>query len=240
MANHFETIGLKVNSMEELEDFYAQCTQLGKEIDTKFGKYFFWDMGSGAELWGQLDFNNDIGINPHFSGISAFNAILEHEIKDEERPVMDGSLYCQSVDGSYPFAVDIPNLAVKDIEFPMTCLLQISAFAHTIDLYDTEEDYEKHNASSKPPLATEHFLPSGLFTKDGGTATAHTIFGGYVKKAEKRKNPVTGLYFYYALVKTYGGEIDVVIAPDLIEDENKLRENAVLAGTFWLSAKITD
>lgn len=239
MANHFEAVGLKVNSIEDLEFFYSQCAELGTVIDTKSGKYFFWNMGSGAELWGQLDSNNDAGINPHFSGESLFEAVIENEIKDDEKPIMDGSLYCQSVHGQFPFAVDIPNLAAKNIEFPQTCSLQISAFAHNINIYESEEDYDKQN-TQEPKFATEHFLPSGLFTEEGQTATAHAIFGGWVIKTEKRKNPVTGLDFYYALVKTYGGEIDVVIPPDLMENEDKLQKNSILSGSFWLSARIAE
>ena len=59
-----------------------------------------------------------------------------------------------------------------------------------------------------------------------------------IKTAEKRANPVTGLEFYHALVKTLGGEIDVVIPPDLIKDSSKLQENYISSGYFWLSAKI--
>ena len=66
------------------------------------------------------------------------------------------------------------------------------------------------------------------------------MFGGIIKTAEKRKNSVTGLDFYYALVKTLGGEIDVVISPDLIKDGIVLQKDYILSGHFWLSAKISD
>ncbi len=239
MASHFEAIGIKIDSMEEMEDLFSKCLEHGIETDTKSGKYFFWDMGNGAELWGQLDPDNEAGLNPHFSGTSSFNAILESEIKDEERPVMDGSVYCQSVEGQYPFVADIPDMKVHNITYPKTCNIQLSAFAHNIDIYESEEDYDKKN-TSEPKFAMEHFIPTGLFADEGQPATAHAMFGGIIKTAEKRKNPVTGLEFYHALVKTFGGEIDVVISPDLIENGTALEKDYILTGYFWLSAKISD
>ena len=239
MASHFEAIGIKIDSMEEMEDLFSKCLEYGIETDTKSGKYFFWDMGNGAELWGQLDSDNEAGMNPHFSGTSSFNAILESEIKDEERPVMDGSVYCQSVEGQYPFVADIPDMKVHNITYPKTCNIQLSAFAHNIDIYESEEDYDKKN-TSEPKFAMEHFIPTGLFADEGQPATAHAMFGGIIKTAEKRKNPVTGLEFYHALVKTFGGEIDVVISSDLIENGTTLEKDYILTGYFWLSAKISD
>ena len=239
MANHFEAIGIEVNSMEDMEELYSQCLEHGTEIDTEFGKYFFWDMGNGAELWGQLDSDNNAGLNPHFSGNSSFNAVLEREIKDEERPVMDGCLYCQSGD-VFPFVVDVPDVKIWKPEFPETRSLRISAFAHNVEIYESEEDYDKKNIK-EPKFATEHFIPIGLFTDEGQTATAHAMFGGIIKTAEKRTNPVTGLEFYHALVKTLGGEIDVVIPPELIEDDSaKLQKDYILTGHFWLSARVSD
>ena len=239
MASHFEAIGIKIDSMEEMEDLFSKCLEHGIETDTKSGKYFFWDMGNGAELWGQLDPDNEAGLNPHFSGTSSFNAILESEIKDEERPVMDGSVYCQSVEGQYPFVADIPDMKVHNITYPKTCNIQLSAFAHNVDIYESEEDYDKKN-TSEPKFAMEHFIPTGLFADEGQPATAHAMFGGIIKTAEKRKNPVTGLEFYHALVKTFGGEIDVVISSDLIENGTALEKDYILTGYFWLSAKISD
>ena len=239
MASHFEAIGIKIDSMEEMEDLFSKCLEHGIETDTKSGKYFFWDMGNGAELWGQLDSDNEAGMNPHFSGTSSFNAILESEIKDEERPVMDGSVYCQSVEGQYPFVADIPDMKVHNITYPKTCNIQLSAFAHNVDIYESEEDYDKKN-TSEPKFAMEHFIPTGLFADEGQPATAHAMFGGIIKTAEKRKNPVTGLEFYHALVKTFGGEIDVVISSDLIENGTALEKDYILTGYFWLSAKISD
>ena len=130
-------------------------------------------------------------------------------------------------------------MKVKNLEFPKTCNIQLSAFAHNIDIYESEEDYNKKN-TSEPKFATEYFIPTGLFTDDGQTATAHAMFGGIIKTAEKRKNSVTEQDFYYALVKTLGGEIDVVISPDLIEEGVILEKNYILSGHFWLSAKISD
>ena len=152
---------------------------------------------------------------------------------------MDGSVYCQSVEGQYPFVADIPDMKVHNITYPTTCNIQLSAFAHNIDIYESEEDYDKKN-TSEPKFAMEHFIPTGLFADEGQPATAHAMFGGIIKTAEKRKNPVTGLEFYHALVKTFGGEIDVVISPDLIENGTALEKDYILTGYFWLSAKISD
>ena len=130
-------------------------------------------------------------------------------------------------------------MKVHNITYPKTCNIQLSAFAHNVDIYESEEDYDKKN-TSEPKFAMEHFIPTGLFADEGQPATAHAMFGGIIKTAEKRKNPVTGLEFYHALVKTFGGEIDVVISPDLIENGTALEKDYILTGYFWLSAKISD
>ena len=51
---------------------------------------------------------------------------------------------------------------------------------------------------------------------------------------------MTELEFYHALLKTPGGEIDVVIPPELIEDSAKLQKDYILTEHFWLSARASD
>ena len=47
MPSHFEAIGVKINSMEEMEELFSKCLEHGTEINTEYGKYYFWDMGNG-------------------------------------------------------------------------------------------------------------------------------------------------------------------------------------------------
>ena len=166
MANHFEAIGLDIKSKDDLNYYYVNGKELGSKIETTEGQYFLWEMGNGIELWLQSNKDGAPGINPHYSGTSEFKAIIKKSNINSNQTLLDGSLQCFSEEGEYPFIVDLPNFATyENMKIPQNVLLQITAFAHNINIYESAEDYNKKNTSENI-FAAEHFVPTGMFNPD--------------------------------------------------------------------------
>jgi hypothetical protein len=62
------------------------------------------------------------------------------------------------------------------------------------------------------------------------------MFAGEIKEFELKTNALTNAEFYWFLVETLGGEIDVVSDPKWIEKEPQI--GGIVSGQFWLSGKI--
>lgn len=111
--------------------------------------------------------------------------------------------------------------------------MQLAAFAHELNIYANEDVYkETQESEDGPNFATEFFIPSGLFNEDetDSLPAATANFGGRVLTARKIRNPHTDEYFYYAKVKTLGGEFDVVADPELLNDD--ITAGNILSGSF--------
>ncbi|MNI93881.1 hypothetical protein D3C73_1519000 [compost metagenome] len=70
------------------------------------------------------------------------------------------------------------------------------------------------------------------------TPNATAIFTGRILDTTDIFNEQSKLNFAWALVKTLGGEIDVVIDKELVNRE--LIVGGIISGSFWLSAKFLD
>jgi hypothetical protein len=116
--------------------------------------------------------------------------------------------------------------------------LQLSAFAHDIKGFQSEEEY--FNAQEgEMKFAVESFIPSGLFKPDGESATppvAQAIFSGRIIDTQKRTNAYTNKAYVWAKVSVLGDEIDVVADPEIIEGE--MVNGGILSGSFWLTGRI--
>ena len=62
------------------------------------------------------------------------------------------------------------------------------------------------------------------------------MLSGKIKEFELKKNQLSGGNFYWFLVETSGGEIDVVADPKLIPQEPQT--GGIIYGNFWLSGRI--
>jgi hypothetical protein len=71
-ASHFSTIGLPVVSAEDMNALAKRVGPLAEPVTAPGGVYFHWSDPSGAEMWLQVNANNElIGMNPHYAGRSA-------------------------------------------------------------------------------------------------------------------------------------------------------------------------
>ncbi|GGJ44955.1 hypothetical protein [Deinococcus roseus] len=239
MTNHFQAIGFPIFSQEDFIKLAQMTHQKGQQIQTTQGKYIFWNVGSGIELWGQLDQNNVfIGLNPHFSGRSRLSMGLTRKVTSDPQD-LDGAYYAWAgaqtgpEDGEYPLLFDCPDFLVHArMMLPSIHRVQVAAFAHDLKVYTNEKHYQEARESG-PAFATESFIPSGLF---GDREQPYGMFTGTVQYAFTITNPVTQETFHHAVVKTLGGEYDVIIHPDLLYSD--LQPGNIVQGNFWLTGKI--
>ena len=107
-------------------------------------------------------------------------------------------------------------------------------------IFESEEDYFD-SQEGEPKMASKSFIPSGLFSPDGkrDKMSRHDrfgIFAGEIKEFELKTNELSGEKFYWFLVETLGGEVDVVADPKLIPNEPKI--GGIVSGQFWLSGRL--
>ena len=245
MPNHFSALGITVQSEDTFNELIYQTATSGTVIATPPGLYIFWAMGGGVELWAQATHERRLlGLNPHFSGSARMRVGITNRVERASDTELDGAFHGwanpagDALDsGDYPFVVDVPDSdTYADLALPAVHTMQIAAFAHTLSVFADEEAYRSAPQEQEGPRwATESFVPVGLF-ETSGEPPAHAMFTGRVLEAALRTNPATGASFFWALVRTLGGEIDVVADPELVQAP--LVAGGVVQGMFWLSGRI--
>ena len=257
MPSHFSTLGMAVVGEDELLQLAEVIGPLAQPVGFDGGTYFHWHDPSGAELWLQVNADNEFtGISPHFAGQSRVIVRLAHRVRAADAGPFDGGFYAWAdpagesddadtpdVQGVYPMVVDSPEFArLAPLDLPATVPMQIAAFAHEVEAYDTEADFDaaqRSEGADGPRMAAESFIPSGLFHPDGGETSlpeARVIMNGRVLSSERRTNVFTKQPFVTALVQTVGGTYDAVIDVSLLDRAPKV--GGILSGSFWLSGRV--
>jgi hypothetical protein len=244
MSNHFSSIGLPIESEEELEEMAARMLEVGEVISVKGGQYVRWTGAAGEEMWWQLQDDAVLGVNPHFAGRSSIRVGLQSRVRRADATPLDGAFKVwvpAGDDGAeYPLVFDSPNaLTYGDLELPGLAEAQIAAFAHELVCHDSEAAFYASQGGRTPKRAARSFIPTGLFATDGEKSPppeAHASFTGQVVEAATYKNGLTGLPYYWALVDTLGARVDVVADPSLLAAV-PIAGN-VLSGSFWLSGRL--
>lgn len=246
MASHFLTIGLPVASAEDMNALANRVGPLAEPLAARGGVYFRWSDPSGAEMWLQVNADNElIGMNPHYAGQSAVRVGLTARLPSARKSDLDGSFHGWADPtgdapdtGCYPFVFDAPDYRLhEELSLPARKEVQIAAFAHEIAAFETVAAYEASQTGLMS--ASQSFIPSGLFTPAGESTVppkARAIFAGHVLAADERINVLTGRAFYWALVETFGGAYDVVVDSNLLPGVPEI--GGVLSGSFWLSGRI--
>lgn len=244
MPSHFSTIGLPVNNEDDLLTLANRIADDADAIDVPNGRYLRWSSGCGAEVWLQLDKANDLtGIVPHFAGESRIRVGITSRITRPDDTELDGAFqgWADPSDdapeaGMYPFVFDSPDYQRhSELQIPSIVPVQIAAFAHEISIFDSIDEYHASQPRA-PQFASQSFIPAGMFTPAGDSIEppqAYAIFAGHVVQAATKRNDLTGNAFYWALVDSLGGLFDVVMDPELVQNEPKV--GGVLSGSFWLS-----
>lgn len=249
--SNFSNIGFNVTTQEELQQLLRKVYRTSKQIKISEGVYSVFTDASGSQLFMQFNKKNEfLGVNPHFKGKSRRTVCLIHTI-DRPESELDGAFQCWADpseennpdSGLYPFVFDLPDFkTIGQIDFPKNFDIQLTAFAQELSVYDSEEEYDESQTSDLK-WATQSFVPSGLFSfgeeeKDPSPPQATGIFTGIIRQFEKKRNELTGDEFYWLLVDTLGGEVDIVA--DIRYFEKTPIANGIVQGAFWLSGQLID
>ncbi len=249
MPNHFSTIGMLVDSEEQMSELAQKASENSAEISCRDGHYLKWSSDDGAELWLQIDKNNNlVGLTPSFSGESVMRVGITNHVQRPDDTAFEGAIHGWANPpeedlelGEYPFVFDLVDKAIYgELDFPFYSEVILSAFAHEISVYATEDEYDSQQ-TEEPKFASESFIPSGLFNsndEEESYSEPFAIFTGKVVDYKKLNNPLTGGEYHWALVKTLGGTIDVVCDPVLVK--GAIVKHGIISGSFWLNGKIKD
>jgi hypothetical protein len=240
--SNLSDIGFPTNSNEELNGYIEKWLENVSQIPSRMGTYLKFADESGAEIYLQMDFGGELtGLNPYFAGKSRRKVFLTEQIERDSSP-LDGGFHAwanaeKADDGDYPFVFDLPDIFVYRINLPTAAEIQLNAFAtNDLAVYESEQAFYD-SQDKEPKLAANSFIPIGLFRQNEDIPPqAHGQFAGVIKEFELKKNQFTGANFYWFLVETLGGEIDVVSDPNYIKVEP--RTGSIIHGSFWLTGKI--
>ena len=249
MPSHFSTIGMPVESAEDLEQLCERAAEDAEEISCPAGRYIRWSSAQGAELWMQVDNSNElVGVTPYFHARSEFVVGITTEINRPDETALEGAVHGwaepQEDDpesGICPVVFDLVDKGwYQPFAFPFVSKVRLSAFAHDLDLHDSEEAYFAAQ-DGEMKFAAESFIPSGLFSfdeEDPGQPQSIALFSGHILEADRLSNPLTGFDYFRFCVQTLGGTIDVLADPELVGKQPIV--GGVLSGTFWLCGRILE
>jgi len=250
MVSHFSTIGMPVESDDELLNLLEQVIGLSEKIASTKYHFLKWTSHTGCELWIQINQKDEIeGVSPIYDGESNFKVALINKIKTPQYNDFEGLFYGWAnpqddtlEDGDYPFVFDCIDLSSIDNDnLPCIKNIRLSAFAHYLDIYLDEDDYHL-NQEGDVNFAVKSFIPSGLFpsTESGREDEVFptAIINGKILDFKEYENELSSKKFHWIKIETLGGIIDVVADPELIN--NELKVGGVISGEFYLCGKIVD
>lgn len=246
MPSHFSTIGFSIECQDDLAALAQKIAADAQAIPTKRGHYVHWRGGEGEEIWLQIDRSGDlVGVNPHFGGRGTVAVRIDSRVRRPNDRDLDGAFHGWAApdgddQGAYPVVFDSPDFATSlALQPPQVVQVQVAAFAHEISFHASPEAFDAGQADQDLKLASQSFIPLGLFASDGDTSDppeAVAMLAGHVLEASVRRNSITGAVFYWALVETLGGVFDVVSDSSLLPEAPS--PGGVISGEFWLSGRI--
>jgi hypothetical protein len=239
MPSHMSSIGFPFSTNEEFADLAMTAATQGEPVQVSGGTYYRWSLGAGVELWAQADQDGRlIGLNPHFSGTARTRVGLIKPIARENDSTLDGAFYGWAgpvendpANGEYPFVFDLPDFKRHDhLTLPTIVNAQIAAFAHSLSAFESDEAVRSGETHM---MAAESCIPSGTFSTPPQSTV---VFYGHVLNTAQLTNPHTKHTFYWARVRTLGGEFDVVADPEIVK--GVIIQGGVIGGSAWLSGRI--
>ena len=234
--SHLTNIGFKVSSAEEFEALVAKVFEEGTEVDVEGGTYMVYSDKSGAEIYAQVDTDDEfMGFIPAFDAKAMRNITIKNIIKSEDATVLDMRCRVETVNGEAPFVIDIPNGKETPIAENENREVSLVAFPHELEYFSTEESF----LEEYPELSLQYFIPVGMMNQEGEpleTPEAYAMFVGKIKSVEVRVNALRGGEFYVMELSTLDGDITVIADVGFLSEEPTV--DAFINGVFWMTAKI--
>lgn len=250
--SNLSDIGFPTPDEQAVNEMIMHVLEVAKPTKVEHGFYLIYTDSSGAEIYLQGNLEQElVGFNPHFAGKSRRTVGLTRAI-ERDSSALDGGYHAWAnplgedveISGNFPFIFDVPDFRANEVsEFPQAAEIQLTAFgSNDFQVFETEEDYQ-NSQESELKYASKMFVPVGLFAFDeaDGSIDLSTVrpvgkFAGEIKEFELRTNELSGENFYWLLIETLGGEVDVVVDPKYVPNEPKI--GGIVSGTFWLSGRI--
>lgn len=252
MATHFSTIGFPLQTPEDFRKLADTVTGQGEVFDCPTGRYVRWAGDCGAELWVQYSHDGRfLDIQPHFSAQATMRIGLTTRLPRPTDTLLDGAWQgwadpLEDEDpsqGRYLLTFEAPDFAFhNDLPLPILAGVQLAAFAHRLDLFDSEEAFQE-SPRVAGRLAAQAFVPSAQPVRQGGRngpetepQSAEALVCGHILQSRQLFNDLTGLPFYWLLLETEGGRIDLLADPELVGVEPQV--GGVAMSVCWLSGRI--
>ena len=250
--SNLSDIGFPTPDEQAVNEMIMHVLEVTKPVKTSRGFYLVYTDSSGAQIYLQGNFNQElVGFNPHFAGKSRRKVGLTRAI-ERDSSELDGGFHAWAnpsdenveISGEYPFVFDVPDFrVVEDLAFPRLAEIQLTAFAsNDFKVFAGEDDYQNAQ-ESELKYASKMFVSSGLFAFDesDGSVDLSVVrpvgtFAGEIKEFELKTNELSGEKFYWLLVETLGGDVDVVVDPKYVP--NDPQAGGIVSGRFWLSGRI--
>ncbi len=244
--SNLSAIGFPVQTEEEFATLLEEACDKGERLKTEGGFYICYSDRSGAELWLQFDDEEElIGMNPHFKGQSRVSVGLIHPVPRPQSP-LDGAWFgwanpkdlSDPESGDFPFVFDAPDFRLQEADAQRrTALFQITAFPQEVTYFPNETAFSQAQEGEKVPFSAQSFIPVGLFSKNRDhDPDAQVLMTGIVRRAEKRKNQISGVWFIWIELESFGVTIDLVVDPaDLVVSPSA---GGVIQCQAWLSGQM--
>jgi hypothetical protein len=249
--SNLSDIGFPTPDEQAVNEMIMHVLEFARPIECKQGFYLKFSDASGAEIYLQGNFDQElVGFNPHFAGTSRRKVGLTQKI-ERDSSELDGGFHAwanpfeeeDEISGEYPFVFDVPDFRMNEIEnFPALRDIQLTAFAsNDFQIFSSEEAFYD-SQESELKYASKSFVPVGLFSFDENENIDLNVvrpigkLAGEIKAFDRRTNQLSGQDFYWFLVETLGGEVDIVADPKFVTEEPK--QGGIISGQFWLSGKI--
>ena len=248
-ASHFSMIGFQLD-MSSSDSMGAHLIKLAEDCPTialtSGNQLCVIRDESGAELWIGLQQKPDGSaemktVNPAMRGKGKTAMSVSADISPAEWKPFEYRIKGE-LSGEVPFVVDLADpQEIAKFKPGAKLSLDITAFADEIEVFDSEKSYYASQESKQLKFASNHFIPSGLFSPDGKAGhepTAHALFAGEILESELRKNRVGKGDYWWILVRTFDGALFNVVA-DPTDVSISPKPRGIVSGSFWLSARLS-
>ncbi|CAN5405738.1 hypothetical protein BH20ACI1_BH20ACI1_07000 [soil metagenome] len=246
--SNLSDIGFPVQNEQDVNVLITETIKYVESIRCPQGFYLRFSDASGAEIYLQGNPEQElIGFNPHFDGKSRRKVGLINKIERDSSELDGGFLAWTNPNddaetGGFQFVFDVPDFRTNsEIEFPKICEIQLTAFAsNDFKMFGSEVEFY-HVQDAETQMSVDSFFASGIFLTGDNEIPVEmprpiAIFAGVIKEFELKTNELSNENFYWFLVETAGGEIDIAADVKLVSNEPKI--GGIVSGQFWLSGKI--
>jgi tetratricopeptide (TPR) repeat protein len=239
-------VGFPVTSDSVFNHYLAINQFNGQVIELGAGCYRRLADGAGVELW--LEENgqgNPTQMNPHFAGATRMRVRIVNRLVTPRGETVNNAFAAwadpegehDDQPGAYPFVFDSPDFHLYDaMELPLIEEVQIAIFAEDVRVYRNEEEFRAADETGPLPLAVESFVPLDRLMAQGSLTFAYAKISGHVMETRIIENLLTPESFCWARLRTYGGEVDMVADPALLERLPVAGD--IVFGYFWISGRI--